>query len=184
MTLTSSSTLFLAARLLKMGMVLVCGWILAHALGPEGRGAYMLIMLMTTSLLFRVSNLGLSGANQVLVARTPAQASAAAAGALWTGLGLGALVALGAVALFPLWGPVQLHQDHIDLRVGLLMGTLPLVLAINQFESILLGQKRFLYVNVVHLISTAFLLAALATALLRFRRGLMEPSPAPWPRPC
>ena len=79
MTLTSSSTLFLAARVAKMGMALVCGWILAHALGPEGRGAYGLILLLTSSLLFRVSNLGLSGANQVLVARTPAESSAAAA---------------------------------------------------------------------------------------------------------
>ncbi len=172
MTLARSSAHFFAARLAKMAMALVAGWILAHALAPEGRGAYGLIVLLTSSFLFKVSNLGIAGANQVLVARTPAQASAAAAGALWIGLGLGTVVAAAAALLFPFWGPAQLHQDHIDLRVGLMLGIFPLLPCINQFEAILLGQQRFRYVNAVHLASTAFFLASLAIALLWLRKGL------------
>ncbi|GEM_PF-3938582 len=172
MTLARSSAHFFAARLAKLAMAITAGWILADALGPEDRGAFGLILLLTSSFLFKVSNLGISGANQVLVARTPAQASAAAAGALWIGLGLGMTVSLAAVLLFPLWGPAQLHQDRIDLRVGLMLAVFPLVPCINQFESILLGQQRFRYVNAVHLASTAFFLVSLAVVLLWLRKGL------------
>lgn len=171
MSLASSSTLFLAARLLKMGMVLVISWMLAYGLGPEQRGAYFVLALLTSSFLFKVSNLGASGANQVLVARDPGQAKTAATVALWGGIGASTAVVLVAVAAFPFWGPLY-RFPVLDRRLGIMLATIPLGIAASQFEGILMAQRRFLLVNAIHLGATAFLLGLLAYLLLGLRMGL------------
>ena len=171
MSLASSSSLFLAARLVKLGMTLVISWLLAYGLGPEQRGAYFVLALLTSSFLFKVSNLGASSANQVLVARDPTQAGTAAAVALWGGIGVSTLVVLLAVAAFPLWGPLY-EFPVLDRRLGIMLATIPLGIAASQFEGILMAQKRFLLVNAIHLGATAFLLGLLATLLLGLGMGL------------
>lgn len=170
-TLASSSALFLAARVAKMGMVLGVSWILAHTLGPEDRGQYGLLLL-ASPFLFKLSNLGMSGANTVLVAREPHRAAAAAATALWGGLGLGTLAAGAAALSFPLWGPRVLGMPVLDARLGLVLALVPLGVAASQLEGVFQAQKRFGLVNAVHLGATAAFLGLLAWLLLDRDAGI------------
>lgn len=153
-------------------MVLAAAWLLARALGPEARGAFLLLSTVASSLLFKLSHLEVNVANQVLVARDPSRAGAAAANALWYGLGTGAATVAMACVLYPLWGPRVLGMARVDLPLALMLAAAVLAVSQSQFEGILLGQRRFGYVNAVHVGATLFLLAALFLFLVAIPFGL------------
>lgn len=149
---------------------IVVAIVIARVLGPEGKGAYSLIILVPT-LLALLGNLGIGIANVYFGGSRKHNWAALASNSLVSALGLGTLLAVAFLAYFFIF--------HLSFTKGieprcLLLTTLvlPFSLLTVYFNSILLGQNRIREYNLVHLAQGSACLVLILFLLLALKAGV------------
>jgi len=130
--------------------------VVARVLGPEGKGAYSLIILIPT-ILAMVGNLGIGIANAYFGGKKKYALSDIAANSIIAALGIGSILAIIFLVYFFLFQPSFLHGIEPQAIV-LATLVLPLSLLIVYFSYILLGQTKIKEFNLVNLVQGGALL--------------------------
>jgi O-antigen/teichoic acid export membrane protein len=123
--------------------------VIARVLGPEGKGAYSLILLVPT-LLGLLGNLGLGMANTYFGGSGKHDWTKLASNSLVSAVGLGILLAAGFLAYLHVVQPSFL-EDIPPRCLVLAALVIPVTLLSLYFTSILLGQNRIKEYNLVYL---------------------------------
>jgi O-antigen/teichoic acid export membrane protein len=144
--------------------------IIARVLGPEGKGAYSLIILVP-SLLALVGNLGIGIANIYFGGSRKHDWTELAANSLVLAGSLGVLLAAGFLAYLHIFQPSFLKDIEPECLV-LAVLVVPLSLLAMYFTSILLGQNRIKEYNLVNLAQAGALLILVLLLLLAIKGGL------------
>ncbi|MCL0066251.1 flippase [Dehalococcoidia bacterium] len=144
--------------------------IIARVLGPEGKGAYTLIILVPV-LLVSLGNLGIGIANVYLGGSKKYKPTELASNSLIAALGLGVILSVAFLIYYYSFAPSFL-QDVDPLSLSLAVIVLPLSLLTMYFSYILLGQNRIKGFNMVHLLQGGALLVLLFFFLLVVKGGI------------
>lgn len=138
--------------------------VIARVLGPEGKGAYSLILLVPT-LLFSLGNLGIQSANTYYGGSGRYKTADLASNSLILGLGLGVIVAAGFLTYFHLYHPSFL--EDINPRLILIVtGALPFSFLHIYFIYLLLGEQKITQYNFVVVFQQVLLVVLLLILLL------------------
>lgn len=166
-----------STQIIMVILDIATGVVIARVLGPSGKGAYALILLVP-SLLALLGNLGISIANVYFGGSRKQDWTKLASNSLISAVGLGFLLAAGFLVYFHIFQPSFLGD--IEPR-SLVLATLvlPLSLFITYFTSILLGQGRIKEYNLVFPIQSGALLV-LVLFLLLAARGEVFGTIAAW----
>jgi len=143
---------------------------IARALGPEGKGAYSLIILVPT-LLATLGNLGIGIANTYFGGSGKYDWAKLASNSLIAALGLGVLVAIAFMAYFYVFHPSFLRDIESQT---ILMATLalPFSLLIIYFGNILLGENRIREFNLINLTRYGALFILIILFLFAAKAGI------------
>jgi O-antigen/teichoic acid export membrane protein len=144
--------------------------VIAHALGPTGRGA-IAVAFSFTLLLIQFGNFGLITANPYFVVRDPTRVTSILNNTLWVAFGLGALLALvglGLSELFP-----NLLRGLSELEVVVVLIGVPAALGNTLLQSILLAEGRMPAYNAVEFTMAVAMFTGLAIGLLAFSMGVL-----------
>jgi len=165
LTFVTQSALFLFG--------LIASIILARALGPVGRGAYALAILIA-SVLTKVGSLGLEAANVYYGASRKEQLHDLISNSITVALALGLSLTILSGAAFTLpWPRSYLQANAIPLPLlWLALVTVPMLLASGYLNSLLLSQERIVEYNATGIASIALRLALLLVLLIGLHRGL------------
>ena len=144
--------------------------VIARVLGPEGQGAYSLILLVPT-LLALFGSLGISIANTYFGGSRKHDWTRLASNSLVSALGLGTLLAIGFLAYFFIFQPSFLRETEPRCLV-LAALAVPLSLLTTYFTAILLGQERIKEYNLVFLAQSGASLMLVLLVLLVARGGV------------
>ena len=146
--------------------------VIARVLGPEGKGAYSLIILIP-GLLALVGNLGIGIANTYFGGSRKHDWAKLASNSLISALAMGILVVAAFLAYFFIFNPSFLKEVEPQC---VLLATLvvPLSLLTMYFRAILLGQDRINEYNLVHLAQSGTLLVLVLLLLLAFKGGVFD----------
>jgi O-antigen/teichoic acid export membrane protein len=159
-----------STHILAVALSLAVAIAIARLLGPEGKGAYSLIILVPT-LLTLVGNLGIGIANTYFGGSRKYRWADLSSNSLISAVGLGIVVAVAFLAYFYAFRPSWLTD--IESR-SILMATLvvPFSLLIMYFSSILLGQYKIKEYNLVLLAQSGALLILVLLVLLALKGGV------------
>lgn len=167
--LAHGASITIAARVAALLLGIASSVIVARALGPAGRGQFVLIVLIPT--LLQVSGgLGLDLAVAYLVARNRNDARSIAFTLACASAGLGLLL----IALYGVVSQLSPYSDYLQtarvdaLLVWLLVALLPVTLVATCFVSAILGLERYRAYNLASLIgpiATLVLLLALVVVM-------------------
>jgi O-antigen/teichoic acid export membrane protein len=139
----------------------------ARVLGPSGKGAYSLILLVPT-LLFTLGNLGINISNVYFGGKQKYSWTEIASNSLILALALGFAIAAAFLLYFFIFEPSFLKElEPRSLVLATLM--LPVNFLFIYFRYILLGQNRIKEFNLVGLASSSALLALIFLILFAFR---------------
>lgn len=146
--------------------------VIARVLGPSGKGAYALIILVPT-LLALLGNLGIGSANVYFGGSRKHDWANLASNSLISALGLGVLLTVGFLAYFFILQPSFLRE--IEPRC-LLLATLvvPFSLLTMYFSLILLGQDRIKEYNLVRLAQGGVNVVLILFLLLALKGGVFS----------
>ena len=146
--------------------------VIARVLGPEGKGAYALILLVPT-LLSLLGNLGIGIANVYFGGSRKHDWANLASNSLISALGLGVLLSIAFLAYFFIFHPSFLND--IEPRC-LLLATLvvPFSLLTMYFSLILLGQDRIKGYNLVRLAQGSVNVVLILFLLLALKGGVFS----------
>jgi O-antigen/teichoic acid export membrane protein/O-antigen ligase len=145
-------------------VVIVSGVIVARGLGPEDRG-YFALLVVVSGICTLIGSLGLPSAVTYYVARDRSHAREIVSLLLGPALlQLGAMLALQIAILVPL---VMHEPERVKLAALISLLLAPGILALHFGIAILLGQQRFTAVNVLRILpTTAYVAAVLVVFLL------------------
>lgn len=169
----------LAAAGIQRLLALVAGILVARALGPAGRGEWAALLLCTT-MVYMVGQLGLPTAHLVLASREPRRL-----GTLWSHGLLHALV-VGALSWVAALLLVRLVPDTLrtlEVRPALLLWILPtaaLMLARDHALFLLQSRRRILALNLVAIGGSLVFLLGVAVGLWVLAGGLASLVAAWW----
>lgn len=146
--------------------------VIARVLGPEGKGAYALIILIP-ALLVLLGNLGIGIANVYFGGSQKHEWTKLASNSLVSALGLGVLLTVGFLAYFFILEPSFLKE--VEPRC-LVLATLvvPFSLLTMYFSFILLGQNRIKEYNLVHLAQGGASVVLILFLLLALKGGVFS----------
>lgn len=140
---------------------------IARVLGPSGKGAYSLILLVPT-LLFTLGNLGINISNVYFGGKQKYSWTEIASNSLILALALGFSIAIAFLMYFFIFEPSFLKElEPRSLVLATLM--LPVNFLFIYFRYILLGQNRIKEFNLVGLASSSALLALIFLILFAFQ---------------
>jgi O-antigen/teichoic acid export membrane protein len=172
-SLTRGASITFAARLAALILGTASSVIVARALGPAGRGQYVLIVLIPTFL--QVSGgLGLDQAIVYLVARNrdDARSIALTLASASAGLGLLLIALYGVISQLPPYIG-YLRTAQVDpLFVWILVALLPVTLFALCLLSAILGLERYRVYNLASLIGPVATLVLLLALVVVLRLGL------------
>jgi O-antigen/teichoic acid export membrane protein len=153
-----------SAQIIALILGIPVAIVIARVLGPEGKGAYSLVILVP-ALLALVGNLGIGMANTYFGGSRKHDWAELSSNSLVSALALGIVLALAFLAYFFIANPTFLKD--IEPRC-LVLATLavPLSLLTAYFNSILLGQYRINEYNLVYLAQSGALLVLVLLLLL------------------
>jgi O-antigen/teichoic acid export membrane protein len=146
------------------------GIIIARVLGPEGKGAYSLIILVP-ALLALLGNLGISFANVYFGGKWRHKWTDLSSNSLVSALALGIVLAFAFLAYFFIANPTFL-RDIEPRWLALTTVAVPLSLLVTYFTSILLGQNRIKEYNLVYLAQSGALLILVLILSLAVKGGV------------
>lgn len=144
---------------------------IARVLGPSGKGAYSLTILVPT-LLFLLGTLGIQIANTYFVGSKKYKATDLASNSLVSALGLGIILAVGFLTYFHFYHPSFL-RDIDPLHLVIAVSVLPFHLLSSYFAYLLLGEQKVNQYNLVHAFPSSVLLVLVLVLLLGFKTGLL-----------
>jgi enterobacterial common antigen flippase len=151
-------------------LVIASGVIVARGLGPQDRG-YFALLLVVSGICTLIGNLGLPSAVTYYVARDRSHARAIASSLLGPAvLLLGATLALQIAVLALL---VMHEPKPVKLAATISLLLAPGILALAFGIAILQGQQRFTAVNVLRILPTIAYVAAVVVAFLLHSAHLM-----------
>jgi O-antigen/teichoic acid export membrane protein len=148
------SNLFITFWTSLVGVILTfaIGIIVARTLGPDGKGAYSLIVLVP-SVLSMLGNLGIGIANAYFSGKKKYELSHIASNSLILGLVLGIIITAAFLIYYFVFQPAFLRDAQPKEALILAISVLPLMLLTTYFNNMLLGLgkiKEFNLVNLVH----------------------------------
>ncbi len=149
---------------------IVVSIIIARTLGPAGKGAYSLLLLVPT-LLVTFGNGGLQIANVYYKGKKGASVSKLASNSLWAALIFGLMM----FALFAIGYPFIAHSFFADIPASYLFtvaALVPFMLVNSYFANLLLAIKKIKLYNLAVSIQLTTLLLAVVVLLLVFNAGL------------
>jgi O-antigen/teichoic acid export membrane protein len=161
-TLTTFSAQILAV-ILSLGVNII----IARVLGPSGKGAYALIILVPT-LLALVGNLGIGIANVYFGGKKKYSWTDLASNSLVSALTLGIPLALAFLAYFFVFHPSFL-KDIEPPYLLIAVFVVPFTLLTTYFSQILLGQGRIRQYNILQVAPGVLSLALILILLLAFK---------------
>lgn len=170
MGIAKDSLMTFSTRILLVCFGIITSIILARVLGPAGKGAYALIILIPV-LLTKVGDLGVGIANVYFIGKKKYDVSAIASNSLISACVLGAIL----IAIFLiLFGYLQSNfLKEINSRYLLLaVCALPFALLVSYFGAILLGENKIWKFNLVNILHSGSLLGLLLILLLIVKGGL------------
>jgi O-antigen/teichoic acid export membrane protein len=152
----------IASSLLGSVLALFTGVLTARVLGPEGRGIYVLALLVP-HFAVNILPLGIGSANAYFVAKRERDARTALATSLSILVPVGLVCAIGMDRVIA-WGGSWTVQgmDYVRLTVW----SIPFTLAFNVAGHTLLGLQRYAAFNVLNVIDKAILLVLSAAGIL------------------
>lgn len=152
-----------SATILGVMLGLVSSILVARVLGPEGKGAYSLVMLIPTVLAL-VANMGIGVANAYFGGARKESWPDLVANSLTSAVVLGALAGGAFAAYYFAFHPHFLREVEGQwLVIGLL--TVPFSLWVSYFNYCLLGQKRIRAYNVMQVVPAVLSLVLVAVTL-------------------
>lgn len=145
--------------------------VVARVLGPSGKGAYALIILVPT-LLLSVGNLGIGISNIYFGGSKKYQPAELASNSLIVALGLGVILSVAFLTYYHSFYPSFL-RDADPLCLSLVVIMLPFGLLGMYFSHILLGQQKINQWNLIHLFRGSMLTLLVLVLLLGAKAGLL-----------
>ena len=145
--------------------------VIARILGPEGKGAYALIVLVPT-LLALLGNLGIGIANVYFGGKRRYNWAELASNSLVSALAAGIVLAFAFLAYLFIANPAFLKGIEPGCLI-LATLTVPLSLLMVHFNSILLGQNRMKEYNLVIVVQSGALLMLVLLLLLATKSGVL-----------
>jgi len=146
--------------------------VIARVLGPEGKGAYSLIILVPALLAF-LGNLGVGISNVYFGGSRKYNWANLASNSLISALALGILLATAFLIYFFIFDPIFLREiEPQNILIATLV--LPFSLLITYFSQILLGQDRIKEFNLVNLAQQGTLLTLIALFLFAIKADILS----------
>ncbi len=160
--------------LLNLGAIFVLGVVVsllvAHYLGPEGKGIFALVFLLP-ALCASLGSFGLGAANVYLIRRGEASAAVLVSNSVVVSLAVGLLAAAGAILAWPWLGEKLLPGvSPLLAAVGLL--TLPFSLLSDYLLGLVLGAQRVARYNFALLSAKVFSVTAIVVAIVVLGAGV------------
>jgi len=159
------------AQIIAVVLALVVTIVVARVLGPSGKGAYALIILIPT-LLALVGNLGIGIASVYYGGKKKYDWADLASNSLVSAVALGIPLALAFLAYFLVFHPSFLRDIEPHYIVIALL-IVPFSLLTGYFSMILLGQGRIRQYNLLQVAPGVVSLVLILTLLLAFRGGIL-----------
>jgi len=161
-----------STHIITVVLALAAAIVIARVLGPEGKGAYSLIILVPT-LLALLGNLGMGIANTYFGGSKKYNWNELVSNSLVSALVLGILLAVAFLAYFLIFDPSFLQE--IEPRC-LVIATLvlPLSLLTSYFGYILLGQNRIKEFNLLGLVHGGVNVVLILSVLLALKGGIFS----------
>ena len=152
-------------------LVIVSGVLVARSLGPENRG-YFALIIVVSNICGLVASLGLPSAATYYIAADRERARRVAASLLWPGvLGAGVGLVLQAVVLGAL---VSGDPQRVKLAAVTSLLLIPGIFAVWYALAILQGQARFAWFNVLRTLPTASYVVAVLVLFLNHSADLVS----------
>ena len=145
--------------------------VIARVLGPEGKGAYALIILVPT-VLVALGNLGIGIANVYFGGRKKYEINELASNSLIAALGLGIISSIAFLIYYHSFHPSFL-RDADPFCLSLAVMVLPFGLLAMYFSYLLLGQQKINEYNFLHLFQGGVLTLLILALLLGAKTGLL-----------
>ncbi|MFH0830446.1 MAG: flippase [Parcubacteria group bacterium] len=158
-------------RLWGAAVGLLISIIIAREFGPEGKGVASLVLLLPT-LLTTFGNAGLHISNVYFFGKRNARLSELAANSLWVGLGLGTVVFVVSLALYPIAG----ERFFAGVPSGYLLAVAalaPAMLVNTYFGNLLLARQRIAAFNLVNVLQLTVQFIAILTGLYLFELSIV-----------
>lgn len=166
-TLTTVST-----QIIGVILGLASAIIIARVLGPSGKGAYTLIILVPT-LLATFGTLGIGVANLYFVGKRKYKLADITSNSVVLASGLGILFAATFLAYFYYFQPSFLKgADPLCVLIATLV--LPFSLLTAYFSHILLGEQKINKYNLIHLVQISSFLVFLLFFLIIIERSVLS----------
>ena len=160
-----------AVRIISTALLLGATIAIARILGPSGKGAYSLIILVPI-LLATIGDLGIGIANVYFLGTGRHDLSNLASNSLVSALGLGVLLA-GAFVLYYFFFHPSFLQDIDPLYVVMPALSVPFILLFTYFRYIMLGEQKINQFNSVFLFQSILIMVLTLVLLLAARWGLL-----------
>ncbi|MBN2186932.1 MAG: flippase [Dehalococcoidia bacterium] len=144
--------------------------VIARVLGPEGKGAYSLIILVP-ALLALLGNLGIGIANVYFGGSRKHNWTELASNSLISALGLGVLLIVGFLAYFFIFQPSFLQETETRYVVVATL-VVPPILLTTYLSLVLLGQGRIKEYNLVSLAQASVRLVLILFLLFALKGGV------------
>jgi len=159
-----------STRIITVILGIAAAIVVARVLGPEGKGAYALIILVPI-LLAALGNLGIGIANVYFGGSKKYKPTELASNSLIAALGLGVILSAAFLIYYHSFHPSFL-RDADPLYLLLAVIILPLSLLTMYFSYILLGQYRIKEFNLVSLAQGGTIFVLILFLLLVVRAGI------------
>jgi O-antigen/teichoic acid export membrane protein len=168
MKFIKNTILTFSTQIITVILGLVSSIIIARILGPEGRGAYSLLILVPT-MLSTIGNLGIGIANVYYGGKGKYKWSTLASNSISAALSLGLLLTVSFLVYYYSFHPV--FFKNIDPKLlTVIVFTIPFSLIINYFQQILLGQSRIKAYNFINIMQSIVSLILILLLLMVIRK--------------
>jgi O-antigen/teichoic acid export membrane protein len=169
--LVKNSMTTVITMVITTAVALVSRAIMSRMIGPEGMGAYTLVLLVP-SLAFVFGNLGINTSSIYFVGNRMFEIDRLAGTVLTSILGL-SVIMMGILSAWALLSYHSIFQDVDGIYAVLAIVSIPFFYLFNNFMSIIQGENQIAQYNLVSLVSVVLSLFLLSVFLLVFKLDLM-----------
>ncbi|HPM75798.1 MAG TPA: oligosaccharide flippase family protein [bacterium] len=166
-----NTAITLTSRVVVMLVGMVTGIFVARYLGPGDKGLLSTLMVIT-GIAVQVSNPALHSANAHLTAKDRSRRRPLLANSFWWSVGVGASASMTVLFIYLIMPEWFAGLDAPLLFIALL--SVPAGLMFTLLCNIAIGLEKYLYFNLVELLSALFVMIATILLLVVYHRGLIS----------